>query len=156
MDHVLAKAFLATGGSVAYSRWQVVKQLGGSTMLPAQCAVMVSTTDAAVLPLGVCMEDLDAVKTNTGKAMINIALEGNVKAIWDGVGAAPTPGSVVKLSAKAAGTGNGQVTVATKAAAGVQPAACLGYVLDILGNSIGQTATAGDWLDVELVPGMMY
>jgi hypothetical protein len=156
MDHILSKGFLATGGAVAYNRWAVVKAVAGTTGQPAQCAIAVSTTDAAVLPLGVCMEDLDATKTNTGKAIINIALQGNVKCIWDGVGAAPTPGAVVKLSGKAAGTGNGQVTVATKAGAGAQPVACVGMVLDILGNSVGQAATAGDWFDVELVPGMMY
>jgi hypothetical protein len=155
MDHILSKGYLLTGG-VAFARWQVVKAVAGSTISPAQCARMVSATDAGVIPLGVCMEDVDLAKVNTGKAIAQIATNGNVKCIWDGVGAAPTPGAVVKLSAATAGTKDGQVTVATKAAGGVAPVAVVGTVLDILGNSIGQTATAGDWFDVELNPGMMF
>jgi hypothetical protein len=155
MDHILSKGYLLTGG-VAFSRWQVVKAVAGSTTVPAQCAKMVSTTDAGVVPLGVCMEDVDLTKVQTGKAIAQIATNGNVKCIWDGQGAAPTPGAIVKLSGQAPGTGDGRVTVATKAIAGAQPAAVLGVVLDILGNSIGQAATAGDWIDVELNPGMMF
>jgi deoxyribose-phosphate aldolase len=155
MDHILSKGYLLTGG-VAFSRWQLVKAVAGSVTVPAQCARMVSATDAGVIPLGVCMEDVDLTKVQTGKAIAQIATQGNVKCIWDGVGAAPTPGAVVKLSAATAGTKDGQVTVATKAAGGVAPAAAVGIVLDILGNSIGAAAAAGDWFDVELVPGMMF
>src|ERR1700761_8613377 len=156
MDHILSKAFLATGGSVAYSKWTLVKAVAGTTLIPAQFAKMVSTTDAGVIPLGVCMEDVDATKVATGKAFINIALEGNVKCIWDGQGTTPAPGLVVGLSGQTAGTGDGRVTVITKAGAGVQPKAAIGVILDIVGNSIGQSATAGDWFDVELMPGLMY
>jgi hypothetical protein len=156
MDHILSKGYLATGGAVAFSRWQLVKAVAGTTITPAQCAKMISATDIAVTPLGVCMEDLDATKTATGKAFIQVATIGNVKCIWDGVGTAPAPGLVVGLSRATAGTKDGQVTVLTKAIAGAQPQPAIGVVLDILGNSIGQAATAGDWFDVELVPGMMF
>jgi hypothetical protein len=156
MDNILNKAYLATGGSQAYTKFQVVKQVSETTLIPAQCALMVSTTDVALEPLGVCMEDLDAAKTNTGKAFINVALEGNVKVIWDGAGSAPTPGAFVKLSALTAGSGNGMVTVATKAAAGAQPVPVVGRVVGILGNSIGATAAKGDWFDIQLTPGGMF
>jgi hypothetical protein len=151
MDHVLSKAYLATGGSVAYTRWTLVKALTGTTLIPAQCAKMVSTTDAGVMPLGVCMEDLDATKTSTGKAFIQIATQGIVKCIWDGVGTTPAPDLYVGLSAKTAGTGDGQVTVVANTPAAVT--FVVGRVIDILGQSIGATAAAGDWIDVELTPG---
>jgi hypothetical protein len=150
MDYGRSKAYLATG-SVAYKRWQVVKNVTGTTLNPAQCAIMVATTDAAVPPLGVCMEDLDVAKVNTGKAFINVALEGNVKAIWDGSGTTPAPGLYVGLSGGTAGTKDGQVTVV--AATPGTAAFVIGRILDIVGNSIGQAATAGDWLDIQLLPG---
>jgi hypothetical protein len=155
MDHILSKGFLATGGSVAYKQWQVVKQIAGTTLAPAQCAIMVATTDLAVVPLGVCMEPLDAAKTVTGKAIINVALQGNIKCIWDGVGTLAV-GAVMGLSAGTAGVKDGQVTVMTKAIAGAQPKPALGICLGFVGNSMGQAATAGDWIDVQLEPGMMF
>jgi hypothetical protein len=113
---------------------------------------MVSTTDAGVMPLGVLMEDLDAAKNNTGKAIVQVALQGAVKAIWDGVGTTPAPGLYVGLSGQTAGTGDGKVTVVANT-----PAAAtfiVGRILDIVGNSIGATAAANDWLDIELTPGL--
>jgi|SRR5882724_1148382 len=150
MDYGRSKAYLATG-SVAYKRGYVVKATTGTTLVPAQCGILVATTDAAVPPLGVCMEDLDAAKVTTGKAFINIALEGNVKVIWDGSGTTPSPGLYVGLSGGSAGVKDGQVTVvaATPGAATF----VIGRVLSIIGNSIGQAATAGDYMDIQLLPG---
>jgi hypothetical protein len=156
MDYRLSKAYLATGGSVALSKFQVMKAVAQTTIAPAQCARMVSTTDAAVQPLGVLMEDLDAAKTATGKAYVNIALEGNVKVIWDGAGTALTPGLFVKLSALAAASGDGMVTACTQAITTADPVPVVGRVLGIVGNSIGATAAKGDWFDIELTPGMVF
>ena len=79
MDHLLTKAFLATGGAVAYKQFQCVKQVAESTLQPAQCAIM--TAGDTNPPLGVVQEPLDAVKTATGKAFVGVALSGNTKVI---------------------------------------------------------------------------
>src|SRR5260370_27282961 len=76
-DHVLSKGFLATGGSVAYPQWSVVQQVAAVGVVPAAVALAPTSLGvaAAAAPLGVSVDALDAVKTVTGKAFINIALD---------------------------------------------------------------------------------
>lgn len=145
MDHLLQKAFLATGGAVAYKQFQCVKQVAETTLQPAQCAIM--TAGDTSPPLGVVQEPLDAAKTATGKAFVGVALQGNTKVIV-GATANIAVGKYVVPSATVAG--------AVDALAGVTNAAAVfvvGKIIGVSGNSIGQAVTAGDLIDIELLPG---
>lgn len=165
MDHILAKAFLATGGSVAYPIFSVVQQVAGVGLVPA--AVQLAPLSLGVAggggaaPLGVCMETLDATKTVTGKAFINIALEGNVKCVWDGttggttpwatVGVAPAIGCLVVPSA----TVIGRVKFLPIAAAFLGWSV-VGTLISLPGSPLptfGAGAAAGDLFDLALTQG---
>lgn len=94
-NYVLAKGFLATGGSVAYKRGDIVKYATGSTLQPTQVALSSASSD---LVAGVCLEDLDAAKVATGKAYVGVQILGIVECIFGGgsavaMGAAVMPGS---------------------------------------------------------------
>jgi hypothetical protein len=144
MDHLLTKAFLATGGAVAYKQFQVVKQVAESTLQPAQCAVMTAADTSPVL--GVVQEPLDAVKTATGKAFVGVALSGNTKVIV-GVTTNIAIGKFVVPSATVAGAVD---ALAANLGAGLY---VVGKIIGVGGNSIGQAVTAGDLIDIELLPG---
>jgi hypothetical protein len=163
MDHILSKAFLATGGNVAYPQWSVVQQVAAVGLTPAACVLAPITLGVAAQapPLGVCQEQLDAAKTVTGKAFVNVALDGNVKCIWDGttggttpwatVGAAPVLGALVVCSQLVPG----RVKFITTQAAylGWQ---VLGTLISLPGSPLptfGANAAAGDLFDVELTVG---
>ncbi len=162
-DHVLSKAFLATGGSVAYPQWSVVQQVAAVGVVPAAVALAPTSLGvaAAAAPLGVSVDALDAVKTVTGKAFINIALDGNVKCIWDGttggitpwatVGIAPALGALVVASATVAGR-----VKFIPATAPFLGWAVIGTLIALPGNPLptfGASAAAGDWFDVALTLG---
>jgi hypothetical protein len=148
MDYKLSKAFLATGGSVALKKFQVVKQVAETTIQPAQCALYAHTD--AVMPLGVLMEDLDAAKTNTGKAFVNVALEGNVKVI---VGA--TTNMAIGKYVIPSITVDGAVDALAGMVGASAGTHVLGRIIGVSGNSIGQSVTAGDYIDIELTPGLV-
>jgi len=167
MDHILAKAFLATGGSVAYPQWAVVEQVAAVGVVPA--AVQIAPTSlgvaaggGAATALGVCQEPLDAVKTNTGKAFISVMLAGNTKCIWDGttggttpwatVGVAPVIGALVVPSATVAG----RVKFLPASTAPFLGWQILGTLLSLPGSPLptfGANAAAGDLFDVALTFG---
>jgi hypothetical protein len=146
MDHLLTKAFLATGGAVAYKQFQCVKQVAESTLQPAQCAIM--TAGDTNPPLGVVQEPLDAAKTVTGKAFVGVALSGNTKVIV-GATANIAIGKFVIPSATVAGAVDALAGI-VGASAGTQ---VVGKIIGVLGNSINQAVTAGDLIDIELLPG---
>jgi predicted membrane protein len=163
MDHVISKAFLATGGSIAYPQWSVVQQVAAVGVTPAACALAPITLGvaAAAPPLGVCQEQLDAVKTATNKAFVNVALDGNVKCIWDGttggttpwatVGIAPAIGALVVCSQLV--PGRVKFISAQAAYLGWQ---VLGTLLSLPGSPLptfGANAAAGDIFDVALTIG---
>ena len=50
MDHVLSKAFLATGGSVAYPQWSLVQQVAGVGLTPAAVQLAPTTAGTATTP----------------------------------------------------------------------------------------------------------
>jgi hypothetical protein len=160
MDHILAKAFLATGGSVAYPQWSVVQQVAGSGFTPAAVQLAPITLGAAAqaAPVGVCQEPLDAVKTNTGKAFINVAIDGNVKCIWDGTTGGTTPWATVGIAPAI-----GALVVCSQLVAGrvkFIPASApylgwqvIGTLLSLPGSPLptfGANAAAGDLFDVAL------
>jgi hypothetical protein len=146
MDHILCKAYLATGGSVALKQFQVMKQVAETTIQPAQCALYLHTDTVSVL--GVIQEPLDAAKTNTGKAFVNVALQGLTKVIVGttancAIGAYVVPSVTVDgacdFLAGKVGASGGQYIV--------------GQVTGIKGNSIGQSVTVGDLIDIQLMAG---
>src|ERR1700744_6394077 len=165
MDHILAKAFLATGGAVAYPQWSVVQQVSAVGLVPA--AVQLAPISAGVAAtstglIGVCQEPLDAVKTATGKAFINVAVAGNVKCIWDGttggvtpwatVGIAPVLGAYVAASQAVPG----RVKFLPATGSGGLGFGVIGQLISLPGSPLptfGAGAAAGDLFDVELIPG---
>jgi hypothetical protein len=168
MDHILAKAFLATGGAVAYPQWCVVQQVGAVGLVPA--AVQIAPTSlgvagggGAAASLGVCQDALDAVKTATGKAFINVALDGNTKCIWDGttggvtpwatVGVAPVLGALVVPSQTVAG----RVKFLPPGSTAYLGWQILGTLISLPGSPLptfGAGAAAGDIFDVALSLGV--
>jgi len=151
MDHVISKAFLATGGSVAYVPFMVVSQVAAVGLVPA--AVQITPTSAGTAGagstgiVGVCQEALDAAKTNTGKAFINVAIEGDTKVIWDGTGT-PVIGGYVVPSSTVAGSVKFVTSVTT-----FQGFALVGVALSLPGSPLptfGANAAAGDLFDIAL------
>jgi hypothetical protein len=145
MDHILNKGFLITG-SAAVKQFQVVKQATETTIQPAQCTVMSAADTAPVL--GVVQEAVDAAKVVTGKAVVSVAMMGLTKVIV-GATANVAIGAYVVPSATVAG--------AVDALAGKTGASggqyIVGQIVGIKGNSIGQSVTAGDIIDIELMAG---
>ena len=126
-NYGLAKGFLATG-TAAYSYGQLVKAAtDGKGVAPI--------TSLADIPRGVVIEDIDASKVTTGKAIIGVMLTGIVRVKLGGTVAAD---ALVKTDA----TGSSVV------AASVANDRCLGIAM-IPGNS-------GDWIEVLLTPGMKF
>jgi hypothetical protein len=167
MDHILNKAFLATGGAVAYPQFSVVQQVSAVGVVPAACQLAptslgVAGGGGAAAALGVCQEPLDAVKTATGKAFVSVALAGNTKVIWDGttggttpwatVGVAPVIGALVVPSQAVAGRVK-FLPPGTTAFLGWQ---LLGVLIGLPGSPLptfGASAAAGDLCDIALTPG---
>jgi|ERR1700746_288231 len=165
MDHVLAKGFLATGGAVAYPQWSVVQQVSAVGLVPAAVQLAPTTAGTAagsVDIVGVCQEPLDATKTVTGKAFINVALSGNVKCIWDGttggttpwatVGVAPALGCYVVPSQAVAG----RVKFLPPTGSGGLGYGVIGMLIALPGSPLptfGAGAAAGDLFDCMLMVG---
>lgn len=154
MDHILNKAFLATGGSVAYPQWCVVQQVSAVGVVPAAVQIAATALGTAgasdIATLGVCQEPLDAVKTATGKAFISVALAGNTKVIWDGTGT-PALGALVVPSGTVAGRVKFVANLAT-----FQGFQVLGTCLSLPGSPLptfGGSGAAGDLFDIALTSG---
>jgi len=164
-DHILAKAFLATGGAVAYPQWSVVQQVAAVGLTPAavQLAPITQGVAGNTGIVGVCQEPLDAAKTATGKAFINVAMEGNTKCIWDGTTGGTTPWATVGIAPVL-----GAYVVPSQLVAGrvkfipATGSAGLGYgiigqLLSLPGSPLptfGANAAAGDIFDVALMIGV--
>jgi hypothetical protein len=94
----------------------------------------------APTPLGLCQENIDLVKVQTGKAYASVAIAGIAYAIWDGVGtlnpaASLIPSGVVagRLAAVAVGTtGRPQVGIYLGDAGGTTAAAAAGDIIAVL------------------------
>lgn len=133
-NYVLAKGFLATGGSVAYKRGDIVKYAAGSTLQPMQVALSSASADEIA---GVCIEDLDAAKVATGKAYVGVQILGIVEVVFGG-GTPVAMGDTVM-----AGTG-GTAKQAIKGATGGTP----------LGTAMSVPSAQGDYFSVLLTPGL--
>lgn len=130
-DHILSKGMKATTGK-AYTRGQVLQ-------MTAAWTVDVATASTQVL-VGVCEEDIDQVKVDTGKAVIAVAVMGVARCI---ASAAITAGTPVTA------TTGGKIVGMTKAAAGAQPARQLGIAM-------AAAAANNDEIDVLLTPGGQF
>jgi hypothetical protein len=144
-DHLLSKAFLATGAS-AYILGQVVVAAAGTTLDPNQ--VVQATTGAGAAnqftPVGVAAENLDLVKVQTAKAYISIVIAGSAFVIWDGVGTL-NPGTPLIPSASVAG----RVAATTPGSFTTGGRPCVGIWLGYDGAS----PAAGDLILALLTPG---
>jgi len=165
MDHILNKAFLATGGSVAYPQFSVVQQVAAVGVVPAAVQLAPTTAGTAagsVNIVGVCQEPLDAVKTNTGKAFVSVAMADNTKVIWDGttggttpwatVGVAPALGVFVVPSQAVAG----RVKFIPATGSGGLGYGVIGQLIALPGSPLptfGASAAAGDLFDCMLMIG---
>jgi hypothetical protein len=159
MDHILSKAFLATGGSVAYVQFQCVQQVAAVGVVPAAIQITpttAGTTGTSQTVIGVVQEPLDATKTVTGKAFVNVAIMGNTKVIWDGTtSAGGTPASVAPalgLYVVPSNTTAGRVRCITPPAT-YQGIPLLGVVIDLPGSPLptfGASSAAGDLFDIAL------
>jgi hypothetical protein len=142
-DHLLTKAFLATGSN-AYILGQVVVAVAGSTLDPNQ--MVQATVGAGVAlqpaPIGVVTENLDLVKVQTGKAYAGVAIAGVCWVIWDGVGTLG-PGVPMVPSAAVAGRVFAGSTIGTTGRPSV--GIWLGYD--------GASPAAGDLIQILLTPG---
>jgi hypothetical protein len=147
MDHILSKAYLMAGVT-ALKQFQVMKQVAETTLQPAQANLYLHTdSNATVSVLGVVQEALDAAKAATGKAFVNVAIQGLTKVI---VGT--TANCAIGSYAIPSATVDGACDFTTKlgASAGTY---IVGQVTGIKGNSIGQTLTVGDLIDIQLMAG---
>jgi hypothetical protein len=127
-DHILDKGFVCTG-SAAYAFGEAVVQ--GSTN--TSCA---RATSAGSLVLGVCQENVDAVKVTTGKASAGVRILGITRCI---------AGGAVARGARVTNDTNARAVAVTRAAAGAQPA-------NVFGVALSPASQAGDTFDVLLTP----
>jgi hypothetical protein len=137
-DHLLAKAFLATGAS-AYVYGQLVVPAAGTTLDPNQMAIAshLTTWAGATPPLGLVQENLDLVKVATGKAYASVAIFG----VGFGIaGAAIAVGAQVMPSAAV----DGQLITSGALGATNRP---------MVGIALTAATTIGDIFSVMLTPG---
>jgi hypothetical protein len=132
-NYVLVKSFLATGGSVAYNRGDLVVAAAGSTLQPAQCALSTASTDRI---LGVVQEDLDAAKVNTGKAYVAVMLLGVAQCV---AGAAL---ATINTRVMPGSGGTAKQVIAAATATNIP-----------FGVTLGVSGAQGDYISVLLTPG---
>jgi hypothetical protein len=130
-DHILSKGFKVATGK-AYQRGQVLQ-------LTAAWTVDIATAATQIL-IGVCIEDVDQVKVDTGKVVIGADVIGITRCIASAPITAGTPVTA---------TAGGKIVGMTKAAAGAQPARQLGIAM-------GAAAANNDEIDVLLTPGGQF
>jgi hypothetical protein len=123
-NYVLNKGFLATGAT-AYKFGECVVQSGDGTKVAR-------ATSAAAAVVFVVQEDLDTTRLATGKAFVNVALQGIVRCLS---GAAVAVGNKVANDATARAVAGG--------AAGTSS----------FGIALTATTGAGQYFDCLLTPG---
>jgi hypothetical protein len=128
-DHILDKGFITTG-STAYALGECVVQ--GSTN--TSCA---RATTANSTILGVCQENLDVVKVNTGKAAVSIRILGISRCL---------AGGAIARGARVANDTNARVVTKAQTAGGTAPT-------PVVGIALSPASQAGDFIDVLLTPG---
>jgi hypothetical protein len=131
-NFVLDKGFRATG-STAYAFGEPVVLTGDGQSIARAGA-------AATNVIGVCQEDLEVAKLNTGKAILDVRVLGISRVI---------AGAAIARDARVAVDATCRAVTQARAAAGAQPAAVFGIALTA-------AAAAGDHIDVLLTPGATW
>jgi hypothetical protein len=148
-DHVLSKAFLATGNA-AYIFGQLVLPVAGTSLDPNQMVIAPANSGgiSAPTPLGLVQENLDLVKVTTSKAYGNVAIAGIAFAIYNtgtltvGVPLIPSVAVAGRLDATPQGvTGRPMIGIYMGGGGG------------ILGGGTTAAVAAGDIIAVLLTPG---
>jgi len=129
-DHILTKGFKATTGK-AYIRGQVVQ-------MTAAWTVDVATAGTQIL-VGVCIEDVDQVKVDTGKVIIGVDVVG-----------------ITRCIASAAIVAGARVTAATGGKIVTMTAAAAFPTVNCLGIAMGAATANNDEIDVLLTPGARF
>ena len=126
-NFVLDKGFLAQG-STAYA-------FGEGVVLGSAEQSVTRATTALTAPgfFGVCQEDVDATRVNTGKVFVNVRILGITRAI---AGAAVARNAIL--------VNNTSAQLVTQAGAAGTP---------VVGIALTAAAAAGDHIDVLLTPG---
>lgn len=132
-NYVLNKGLLAQGAT-AYASGELV--VSGSV----EQSVARATSAATLVPFGVCVEDIDVAKVNTGKAFIGIALLGIVRVKC---------GAAVAKNARITNDTSARGVTVTRAIAGAQPQ-------PIFGIALTATSNANEFFDMLLTPGGSY
>ena len=143
-DYVLSKGYpvLSTYNSSAAAgvlAYRVVKMSGAGSGLIDLCTDATATT----LQVGVVQENVDQVKVATGKAVANVAVMGVAKCVVNA-----TPGTINVGTRVMCGSTGGVIAAATTGS-------------KVLGICVGATTltgtiAAGDIIDVQLTPGVLF
>jgi hypothetical protein len=131
-NFILDKGFLATGAT-AYAFGEPVVLTGDGTSIAR-------AGTGAINVIGVCYEDLELVRLQTGKAIIDVRVLGIARVL---------AGAAIARDAKVGVDATCRAVTVTRAAAGAQPAAVFGIALTA-------ATTAGDFVDVLLTPGATW
>jgi hypothetical protein len=135
-NYVLDKGFLATGGSVAYSLGELVKQATTNFSGDSVAKASAGTDDV----IGVCQENVDANKVATGKVVVDIRLLGISRVI---------AGAAIAMGDRLVSDASARAVPSARAAAGAQPAR-------VFGRALNAATAAGQHIDVLLTPGATY
>ena len=136
-NYILDKGLLATGGAVAYAFGEIgVLQSDGVSVARAGAALAAGSLGVVV------QENLDAAKTNTGKAVIDCRLLGIARVLC-ATAAVVAPGNRITSNASAQG-------VVMTAAGAFPGAAVLGIAMS------AKSAGAVGFVEVLLTPGAQF
>jgi hypothetical protein len=130
-NYILNKGFLATG-TTGYIFGKAVVASGAGT----SCAI----AGAGAQVLGVLQETVDDAKITTGKAVVDVALDGLCRVM---VGAAVAVGDMLTTDSSA------RAITKAKAGAGVQPG-------NIFARALTAATAANQMIDVQLLPGGQF
>ena len=143
-DYLLDKSYpvLTTYNSSAAAgvlNYRVVKMSGAGSGLIDLCTDATATT----LQMGVVQENVDQAKVATGKAVANVRVQGVTKVVVNA-----TPGTINVGTRVMCGSTGGVIAAATTGS-------------KVLGVCVGATSNtgtiaAGDIIDVQLTPGVLF
>jgi hypothetical protein len=132
-NYVLDKGYRATGAT-AYKSGELLIASGTGI----DCAR--ATSAAALEVLGVCQEDVDVAKVNTGKVIVDTRLLGIARVL---------SGAAVAVGDRLQNDTTARAITLTQAAAGAQPKRSFGKALTA-------ATAAGQYIDVLLTPGATF
>jgi hypothetical protein len=143
-DHLINKAFAVLSTYNASSAngvtpYRVVKMSGAGSGVIDLCTDATATT----LQIGVVQDAIDQVKVATGKTLATVKLQGTTKCFVN-----TTPGTINIGTRVMCGSAGGVIAAATTGSK------VLGIVVGATSNT--GTISAGDIVDVQLTPGVLF